>query len=64
MSKKVRRFFYVRSVSGRRLHRLYKTRYNPVEGDRTACGIPVTPRWRNVSSATTVLRRCANCEKS
>lgn len=62
---KVRRFIYVRSASGRKLHRIYKTRYNPVEGDRTACGLPVTTHWHIAHLGDKImLRRCLKCERA
>lgn len=60
---RVKRFIYVRSPSGSRLHRIYKTRYNPVEGDKTACGVPVTTQWSVADGADkAVKRRCVRCE--
>jgi len=64
VSGRVRRFFFVRSP-GRCLHRLYKTRYSPVEGDRTACGIAVTTTWSWVNRCKLPrVKLCRKCENA
>lgn len=60
-----KRFIYVVSRAGRRLHRIYKDRYNPVEGDKTACGMIIATDWKQAGPGDRMTkRRCFKCEKS
>lgn len=61
---RVRRYILVASPT-QFLHRIYKTRYNPVEGDKTACGTAVTTKWRRAAPADKATHsRCLRCEKA
>lgn len=62
---KIRRCIYVLTPTGCRLHRIYKSRYNPVEGDKTACGLIINTTWRRPSFRDNVgMSLCAKCEKA
>lgn len=63
---KVRRFIYVVPPTGNRLlHRIYKSRYNPVEGDKTGCSAVITTKWRKAGFTDKITRRrCSKCEKA
>lgn len=59
-----KRFIYVVSPKGARLHRIYKARYNPVEGDKTACGLLLSTSWKQAGLGDKITkRRCLKCER-
>lgn len=61
----IKRFIYVVAPSRTRLHRIYKSRYNPVEGDKTACGLLITPKWKQAGIGDKITtRRCLKCERA
>lgn len=60
---KLRRFFFVKLVGGRVKHRVFKTRGNPVEGDLTECGIPVTAKWYWIHVLSSQKKRVPTCKR-
>ena len=64
--RKVRRFWYVVKPGRRVLHMVYKSRYNPVEGDKAACGLYVQKGWLFGATASSLVgaRRCLRCERA
>lgn len=59
----LKRFIYVAAPTGRKLHRIYKSRYNPVEGDKTACGALINTTWRAAGFGDKItMTRCRRCE--
>lgn len=60
--KAIKRFFYVRAEPAGAMHRVYKTRYQPVEGDKTECGKILTPKWHWVTPLMKKSARCKRCE--
>lgn len=62
---KLRRFFYVRlSAKHRVMHRVFKTRYQPVEGDLTACGVSLSTKSQWITPLMGKLPRCKRCENA
>lgn len=64
LAKKLRRFFFIRTCAGRVMHRVYKTRGMPVEGDLTQCGIFVRPKWQWITPVAGRLPKCKRCENA
>jgi hypothetical protein len=61
----VKRFVYVVAPAGRRVHMVYKTRYQPVEGDKTACGQTLSTTWKVAGLGfLATKRRCLKCERA
>lgn len=62
--KALRRFFFVRIAGGRVLHRVYKFKDNPVEGDQAECGLMMKRGWKWVTplSQDRKLKKCKRCE--
>lgn len=61
----LRRFIYVVSPTGRKLHRIYKSRYAPVEGDKTACGMLIATTWRAAGLGDKIINTgCKRCENA
>lgn len=59
--KSLARFFYVRCSDSAPMHRCYKSRYNPVEGDITECGRIITTKWHWVTPLKKRSRICLKC---
>lgn len=64
LRSKIRRFFFVRARGPRAsvMHRVYKTRYEPVEGDMTACGVVISKTWQWITPLMRKLPKCKRCE--